>query len=145
MANQSPLGVLFPKPSNLRASLLQPNVLPNVEPLVPAPSATQKIHDSVPDDVKRLLQKFLSILRTSDVMPTPPHGVEHHIHTGSHSPVFAKSHRLEPKKMQKRNSKVWNQLAFSPVQNHHGPLPCTRCLKKMDPGDFVAITAVSIW
>jgi hypothetical protein len=37
----------------------------------------------VPDDVKILLQKFLSILRTRDVKPAPNHGVEHHFHTGS--------------------------------------------------------------
>jgi hypothetical protein len=34
------------------------------------------------------------------VKPTPNHGVEHHIHTGSHPPVFAKSHRLDLKKLQ---------------------------------------------
>ncbi len=34
----------------------------------------------MPDDVKILLQKFPSILRTEDVNPTPNHGVEHHIH-----------------------------------------------------------------
>jgi hypothetical protein len=41
-----------------------PNVLPIVKPLVSVPSATQKIPDSVPDDMKHLLQKFSSILRT---------------------------------------------------------------------------------
>jgi hypothetical protein len=34
------------------------------------------------------------------VKPTPTHGVEHHIHTGSHPPVFAKSRRLDPEKLQ---------------------------------------------
>jgi hypothetical protein len=34
------------------------------------------------------------------VKPTPNHGVEHHIHTGSHPPVFAKSRRLDPEKLQ---------------------------------------------
>jgi hypothetical protein len=62
-----------------------PNISPIVELFVSIPSATLKIPDSVPDDVKRLLQKFPSILRTGDVMPTPPHGVEHHIHTGGSS------------------------------------------------------------
>jgi hypothetical protein len=33
-------------------------------------------------------------------MPTPTHGVEHHIHMGSHPPVFAKSHRLDPEKLE---------------------------------------------
>jgi hypothetical protein len=31
---------------------------------------------------------------------TPNHRVEHHIHTGSHPPVFAKSRRLDPEKLQ---------------------------------------------
>jgi hypothetical protein len=47
-----------------------------------------------------LLQKFPFILRTGDVKPTPTHGVEHHIHTGSHPPVFAKSSCLDPEKLQ---------------------------------------------
>jgi hypothetical protein len=34
------------------------------------------------------------------VKPTTTHGVEYHIHTGSHPPVFAKSHRLDPEKLQ---------------------------------------------
>jgi hypothetical protein len=72
-----------------------PNVTPIVEPVVNISSTTQKIPDSVPDDVKRLLQKFPFILHTGDVMPTPTHGVEHHIHTGSHRSVFAKSSRLD--------------------------------------------------
>jgi hypothetical protein len=54
----------------------------------------------VPDDVKTLLQKFPCILRTGDVKLTSTHGVEHHIHTSSHPPVFAKSHRLDPEKLQ---------------------------------------------
>jgi hypothetical protein len=44
----------------------------------------------VPADSKALLQKFPAILRTRDVKPTPPHGVEHHIHTGSH-PLFSQN------------------------------------------------------
>jgi hypothetical protein len=54
----------------------------------------------VPDDVKILLQKFPSILRTGDVKPAPNHGVEHHIHTGSHPRVFVKSRCLGPEKLQ---------------------------------------------
>jgi hypothetical protein len=33
-------------------------------------------------------------------MPEPTHGVEHHIHTGSHPPVFAKARRLDPQKLE---------------------------------------------
>ncbi len=54
----------------------------------------------MPDDIKILLQKFPSILHTGDVKPAPNHGVEHHIHTRSHPPVFAKSRRLDPEKLQ---------------------------------------------
>jgi hypothetical protein len=57
-----------------------PYVSPIVELLVSFQWATQKIPDFVPDYMKRLLQKFLSILCTGDdhvnVMPTPTHGVE---------------------------------------------------------------------
>jgi cleavage and polyadenylation specificity factor subunit 1 len=77
-----------------------PNVLPTVEPSVSVSLAAQPIPDSVPEDVKRLLQKFPSILRTGDVMPTPTHGVEHHIHTGGHLPVFEKSRHLDPEKLE---------------------------------------------
>jgi hypothetical protein len=52
------------------------------------------------DDVKTLLKKFPSILCTGDVKPAPNHGVEHHIHTGSHPPVIAKSRRLDPQRLQ---------------------------------------------
>jgi hypothetical protein len=66
-----------------------------------------KNYDSVPTAVKILLKKFPSILRTRDVKPTPTQGVEHHIHTSSHPPVFAKSRRLDPEnlKLPKRYSK----------------------------------------
>jgi hypothetical protein len=53
-----------------------------------------------PADVKLLLQKHSSILCTGDVMPEPTHGVEHHIHIGSHPPVFAKALRLDPQKLE---------------------------------------------
>jgi hypothetical protein len=46
------------------------------------------------------LQKFPSILCTGDVKLAPNHGVEHHIHTGSHPPVIAKSRRLDPQRLQ---------------------------------------------
>ncbi len=67
--------------------------------LNPIPSV-QVVPECVPADVKLLLQKHSSILRTGDVMSEPTHGVEHHIHTGSHSPVFAKAHRLDPQKLE---------------------------------------------
>jgi hypothetical protein len=60
----------------------------------------QLIPNSVPEDVNRLLKKFPSILRKGDVVPTPIHGAEHHIHTGSHPPIFAKSCRLDPEKLE---------------------------------------------
>ncbi len=48
-------------------------------------------------------------------------------------------------RLQKQNSNVWNLLVLFAVQNHHGPLLYTWYLKKMDPGDLVAIIAISIW
>ncbi len=66
--------------------------------LDPTPSV-QVVPECVPADIKLLLQKHSSILRTGDVMPEPTHGVEHHIHTGSLPPVFAKACRLDPQKL----------------------------------------------
>jgi hypothetical protein len=54
----------------------------------------------VPVDIKTLLAKFPSILCTGVVVPNPFHGVEHHIHTGGHPPVFAKVCRLDPEKLE---------------------------------------------
>ncbi len=87
-----------------------PNISPIVQPPVSVPTATQNIPDSVLEDVNSLLGKFTSILRTGDVMPTPTHGVEHRIHTGSHPPVFAKSAAWiqKKRKLEKRKSIVWN-------------------------------------
>jgi hypothetical protein len=82
------------------------SVLPAAEP-----TPTQPIPDSVPEDVKRLLQKFPSILRTGDVMPTPTHGVEHHIHTGS-QPQFL------------QNPATWIQKNLR-LQKHCSPFKIT--------------------
>jgi hypothetical protein len=54
----------------------------------------------VSDDLKTLLQKFPSIVRTGDVKLTPNQVVKHHIQTSSHPPVFAKSCRLDQEKLQ---------------------------------------------
>jgi hypothetical protein len=75
-------------------------------------------------DVKHFLKKFPSILRTGDVMPTPTHGVEHHIHRGGHPPVFAKSHRLDPEKLEIAKAE-FKRLEFAGIfrrSNHRGPL-----------------------
>jgi hypothetical protein len=94
----------------------------------------------VPADVKILLQKYPSILRTGDVKPTPTHGVEHHIHTGSHPPVLQNPTALIRKNLRllKRNSKGWNLLALVVVQNCHGPLLCTW----FPQNSLVAITTI---
>ncbi len=136
----------------LSAHILPPAVLPTSycsssfnsrenKSLLDPPSVFQKIPDSVPDDVKILLQKFPSVLRTGDVKPTPDHGVEHHIHTGSHPPLFAKSRRLDPEKLQTAKAE-FKRLESAADQNHHGLLPCTWYPKRMDRGGLVAITAV---
>jgi hypothetical protein len=82
-----------------------PNFSQISEPSFSAPPTTkpisiQQIPDSVPADVKHLLKRFPSIFCMGDVMPSPTHGVEQHIHTGSHPPVIAKSLRLDPKKLE---------------------------------------------
>jgi hypothetical protein len=96
------------------------------------------------DDVKTLLQKFPSILCTRDVKSTPNHGVEHHIHTGSHLLVFAKSHHLAPEILQiaKAEFKRLKSVGIVCTSNQHGLLLCTWYPKKIDRGGLVAITAV---
>ncbi len=97
----------------------------------------------MPDDVKILLQKFPSILCTGDVKRAHNHGVEHHIHTGSHPPVFAKSRRLDPQKLQLAKAEFKRlESAGIPDPNHHGLLLCTWYPKQTDRGSLVAITAV---
>jgi hypothetical protein len=91
--------------------------LPPIIPLVAEPSFVQSkattslmqsIPDHVPDDVKRFLLRFLSILRTGDVVPTQPIGC---------STTFTQAaiHRYSPKlaawippnlQLQKQNSNV---------------------------------------
>jgi hypothetical protein len=46
------------------------------------------------------VQEFPAIFSTGDAKPTPTHGVEHHVPTGSHPPVLAKSRRLDLEKLQ---------------------------------------------
>jgi hypothetical protein len=58
----------------------------------------------MPDDVKTLLQKSPSILRTGDLKPTPNHGVEHHIHTIA-NPLFLQN----PTTLIQKNCKVPKQ------------------------------------
>jgi hypothetical protein len=102
----------------------------------------QPIPDSVPEDVKRLLQNFPSILRTGDVMPTPTHGMEHHNHKGSHPPFFAKSC---PEKLEIAKAEFKRLESASIVRHSKSPwasLLCTWCPKKMDPGDLVAIISI---
>jgi hypothetical protein len=107
-----------------------PSVSPIVEPFVSIPS-TQKIPDSVHNDVDRLLKKLLSILRTGDMMPTPTHGVSITFtravttqYCKIQSPGSEKNFKL-----QKRNSNVWNLPALFAVQNPHG-LPFAQMVPK---------------
>jgi hypothetical protein len=114
--------------------------------LLDSPPSYKKIPDSLPDDVKTLMQKFPSILRTGDVKLTPNHVVEHHIDTGSHPPVFAKSRRLDPEKLQIAKVEFKRLESAGIVRRSKSPwaslLLCTWCPKKMDRGGLVAITAV---
>jgi hypothetical protein len=73
-------------------------------------------------------------MRTGDVMPTPTHGVEHHIHTGSHPPVLAKYRLPDPEKLEiakaefkhfestgigHRSKSPWTGLVLRPAGLHH--------------------------
>ncbi len=126
-----------------------PNVLQTAEPSVFVSSAAtpitmQQISDSVPEDLKCLLQKFPSILRTDDVMPTPANGVEHHIHMAPipqflRNPVAWIQKNL---KLQKRNSNVWNPAALFAVQITMGLSLAHGAQKRWI---LVVIITVSIW
>jgi hypothetical protein len=119
-----------------------PNVPPVIEALVLVSSATQKIPNSVPDDMKHLLQNFPSILRTGYVMPTPTHGVEHHIHTGSHPSVFAKSHCLDPEKLEIAKAEFKRLESAGIVRYSKSPWAAPLHMVPWRPcGDY----AVSIW
>jgi hypothetical protein len=98
----------------------------------------------VPDDVKILMHKFPSILHTGNVKPAPNHGVEHHIHTSSHPPVFAKSRRLDPEKLQivKAEFKILESAGIVCRSKSPWASPLHMVPKKKDRGGLVAITAV---
>jgi hypothetical protein len=65
--------------------------------------------------MKRLLQKFHSILSMDDLMPTPTHGVEHTFTWAANNlPVFAKSHRLDPGKLEIAKAE-FKRLEFSSI------------------------------
>ena len=59
----------------------------------------QEVSDTIPHQVRKLLAKYPSIIRSESLTPTPTHGVEHTIDTGGHRPVFAKPRRLPPDKL----------------------------------------------
>jgi hypothetical protein len=107
--------------------------LPAAEPI-----PTQPIPDSVLEDMKRLLQKFPSI---------GTHGVKHHIHTGSHPQVFAKSCRLDPENLKIAKAELKCLECVSIVRHSKSPRasPLHMVPKKMDHSNLVAINAVSIW
>jgi hypothetical protein len=98
----------------------------------------------VPADVKALLQKFPSILRTGDVKPTPTHGVEHHIHTGCHLPVFAKSPRLDPETLQIAKAEFKRLESAALIRCSKSPWAslCTWYPKKMDHCSLAVTIAV---
>jgi hypothetical protein len=65
---------------------------------------------ALPPQVQQLLEEFPSLLRPSDALPKPLHGVVHHIDTGSAVPVFARPWRLDPEK---------HRIAEAPQRRHN--------------------------
>ncbi len=63
------------------------------------PNQMQPIPDSVPADVKLCFKNFFNF-ENQGCEANPKAWVEHHIHTGSHPPVFAKTRRLDPEKLE---------------------------------------------
>jgi hypothetical protein len=76
-----------------------------------------------------------------DVVPNPSYGVEHHIHTGGHPPVFAKNAALTQKNLKLPSQKL---LGLSLVQHDHWSPLCTWFPKKMGRGSLVVITVALI-
>jgi hypothetical protein len=56
--------------------------------IVDPPLSVQPIPDSVPADIKLLLQKFPSIICMADVVPNPSHGVRRHHPQEADTPQF---------------------------------------------------------
>jgi hypothetical protein len=105
------------------------SVLPAAEPTL-----MQPIPDSMSADVKCLLQKCPSVLHTGDVLPTPSQGVEHHIHTGSHPPGFAKARCLNPEKLEIAKAEFKHLESAGIVRHSKSPwaFPLHMASKKMD-------------
>jgi hypothetical protein len=78
------------------------------------------------------------------VKPTQTHVVEHHIHTGSHPPVFAKSCRLYPEKLQIAKAEFKRLESAGIVRCSKSPWasPLHMVTNKMDRGSLVAIITV---
>jgi hypothetical protein len=71
-------------------------------------------------------------------------GVEHHIHTGSHPPVFEKFRCLDPEKLQIAKAEFKRLESAGIVHRSKSPWAslCTWYPKKMDRGRLVATIAV---
>jgi hypothetical protein len=75
-------------------------------------------------------------------MPTPTHGVEHHILTGSHPPIFTKFRCINPEKLQIAKAE-FKRLESTGI-NCHSKSPWASSLHKKDGSwGLVAIIAVS--
>ncbi len=72
--------------------------------------------------------------------PTPNHGVEHHINTGSHPPLFAKSRHLDPETLQIAKAEFKRLESAGIVRRSKSPWasPLHMIPKKMDCGGLVA-------
>jgi hypothetical protein len=92
-----------------------------------------------------LLKKFPSVLCTGDVVPNPSHEVEHHIHMGGHSPVFAKPTALTKKTWNcKAVFKHLESASIIPPFNITMGVPLHMVPKKMGLGSLVVITIALI-
>jgi hypothetical protein len=97
----------------------------------------------MPEDMKHLLQNFPSFLRTGDVMPNPTHGVEHHIHTGSHPPVFAKSHRLDLEKLENAKAEFKHLESACIVHRSQSPWASPFCTSWRPCGNYLHLNLVT--
>jgi hypothetical protein len=90
--------------------------------IVDPPISVLPIPDSVPADIILLQKKFLSILRTGNVVPNPSQGVQPHIHMGGHPPVFAKARPLDAEKLEIAKAELKHLESAGIVRRSTSPL-----------------------
>lgn len=99
---------------------------------------------TVPTDFQPLLSEFPDVFGSHISHSKPKHKIEHHIVTQG-PPVFAKSRRLDPERLEvaRREFQAMEEAGIIRVQTVLGHPLFIWCLKQMGPGAHAVITADS--